>query len=98
MNYIKNNGVIGTKRQTRYIDGYITYKLALHQNLKVTNIDDQQTNGLYHEAWTKCAKEGTKNGNNLNNATLNKKQYNSAMIPPIFRSLATHTSKRKTMN
>ena len=97
LSYLKKHGVNGAKKPTRHEDGDLTYKLALYKNLKVINMDDQQTNGEYHEAWRKCAKEGTKNGNNEANSKLYKKNYNSAIIPAIFRRLGKHTNKRKSI-
>jgi hypothetical protein len=97
MSYIKKHGISGAKKPTRHEDGDLTYKLALYQNLKVINMDDQQTNKEYHSAWSKCSKEGVKNGNNKANSVLYKKNYNSAIIPAIFRRLGKHTNKRKPL-
>lgn len=97
MKYLRKYGIKGSKIPTRHEDGDVTYKLALSGNLKVTNMDDQQTNSFYHKAWNKCGKEGTKNGNNSISSKLNKKQYKSAMLPAIFRGLSKHTNKRKTL-
>ena len=96
--YLKKHGVKGAKKPTRHEDGDLTYKLAIHQNLKVNNMDDQQTNGFYHPAWTKCVKEGSKNGSNEIGSKINKQQYNAAKIPAIFRKLGKHTNKRKSLN
>lgn len=98
MNYIKLYGIKGAKKPTRHEDGDLTFKLALHQNLKVINTDDQQTNGKYHIAWQKCSKEGIKNGNNAANSKLYTKNYNSSILPAIFRGLGKHTNKRKSLN
>lgn len=98
MTYIKTYGIKGAKKPTRHEDGDLTYKLAIHQNLKVTNMDDQQTNGFYHPAWQKCLKEGSKNGSNAIGSKINKKQYNSAKIPAILRRLGKHTNKRESLN
>ena len=98
MTYLKKYGINGSKKPTRHEDGDLTYKLALSKNLKVKNMDDQQTNKEYHIAWKKCIKEGTKNGNNQANAKLNKKGYNSSIVPAIFRGLGKHTNKRKSLN
>lgn len=98
LKYIKKHGIKGAKKPTRHEDGDLTYKLALKQNLKVKNMDDQQTNGFYHPAWKKCVKEGSKNGSNAIGSKINKKQYNSAKIPAILRKLGKHTNKRKSLN
>ncbi|WP_405566270.1 DUF5694 domain-containing protein [Polaribacter sp. Asnod6-C07] len=98
LKYLKTYGLKGAKNPTRHEDGDLTFKLAIHQNLKVTNMDDQQSNGLYHKAWSKCSKEGVKNGNNSENSKLNKKDYNSAILPAIFRGLGKHVNKRKSLN
>ncbi|MGJ8760448.1 MAG: DUF5694 domain-containing protein [Polaribacter sp.] len=96
--YIKKYGVNGVKKPTRHEDGDLTYKLALYMNHKtVINIDDQQTNKKYHDAWGKCSKEGVSNGNNAANSKLYKKNYNSAIFPAIFRGLGKHTNKRKSL-
>ena len=96
--YIKKYGVNGAKKPTRHEDGDLTFKLALRLGHKlVFNMDDQRTNGEYHSAWSKCSKEGRSNGNNAVNAKLNKKSYNSAMVPAIFRGLGKHTNKRKSL-
>ena len=97
LSYIKKHGIKGAKKPTRHEDGDLTYKLAINQNLKVINMDDQQTNGLYHPAWKKCLKEGRKNGSNAIGSKINKKQYNSAKIPAILRKLGKHTNKRKSL-
>lgn len=97
MKYLLKQGMKGAKHPTRHKDGDLTYKLALIKNLKITNMDDQQTNKAYHEGWNACIKKGVKNGNNAINNQLNKKDYRSAMIPAIFRRLGSHTNKRKTL-
>ena len=96
--YIKKYGIKGAKKPTRYEDGDLTYKLALFMNHKrVINIDDQQTNKEYHIAWGKCRKEGVKNGNNRAVSKLNKKNYNKAILPALFRRLGKHTNKQKSL-
>lgn len=96
--YIKKHGIKGAKKPTRHEDGDLTYKLALSMDhKKVINIDDQQTNKEYHTAWSKCGKEGIKNGNNAANSKLYKKNYNNAILPAIFRGLGKHTNKRKSL-
>lgn len=96
--YLKKHGITGAKKPTRHEDGDLTYKLALSKNLRVYNMDDQQTNGLYHNAWAKCSKEGVTNGNNAANSKMYKKNYNSSIFPAIFRGLGKHTNKRKSLN
>ena len=97
--YIKKHGIEGVKKPTRHEDGDLTYKLALKLGIKrVVNMDDQQTNKEYHAAWRKCAREGAKNGNNEIVKKLNRKDYNSAIIPAIFRGLGRHTNKRKSLD
>ena len=97
LTYLKKYGVNGANKPTRHEDGDLSYKLALSKNLKVINMDDQQTNKEFHIGWQKCVKEGRKNGNNAINAKLNKKHYNAAILPAIFRNLGHHTNKRKTL-
>ena len=98
MLYLKKHGIKGAKKPTRHEDGDLTYKLALYKNLKVYNMDDQQTNKEYHIAWNKCVKEGRKNGSNVIGSKINKKQYSTAKIPAILRRLGKHTNKRKSLN
>lgn len=96
--YIKKHGVNGSKHPTRHEDGDLTFKLALNKNIKLlASMDDQQTNGEYHEAWGKCSKESRENGNNTIISKMNKKDYNSAMLPAIFRGLGKHVNKRKSL-
>ncbi|PQJ78326.1 DUF5694 domain-containing protein [Polaribacter porphyrae] len=95
--YLLKYGINGAKRPTRHEDGDLTYKLALAKNLRVKNMDDQQTNKEYHIAWDKCVKEGSKNGSNAAGSKINKKQYSAAKIPAIFRKLGKHTNKRKSL-
>jgi len=95
--YLKKYGVEGAKKPTRHEDGDLTYKLALEKNLRVHNMDDQQTNKEYHNAWSKCVKEGTANGNNAMSNKMNKKQYSKAKLPAIFRKLGKHTNKRENL-
>lgn len=96
--YIKKYGLKGSKKPTRHEDGDLTFKLALQKGHKlVYNMDDQRTNGEYHSAWNKCVKEGVSNGNNVINNKMNKKDYNSAILPAIFRGLGKHTNQRKTL-
>lgn len=96
--YIKKHGHKGSKKPTRHEDGDLTFKLALALNQKLLkSMDDQQTNGLYHDAWDKCAIEGGSNGNNAISQKLYKKDYNSAVLPAIFRGLGKHTNKRKSL-
>lgn len=96
--YLKKYGFKGSKKPTRHEDGDLSYKLALEKNVRVLNMDDQQTNKEYHIAWKKCVKEGSKNGSNLVGSKINKKQYNSAKIPAILRRLGKHTNKRESLN
>lgn len=96
--YLKKYGIKGAKKPTRHEDGDLTYKLALSKNLRVLNMDDQQTNGLYHKAWNKCVKEGVDNGSNTAGTKINKKQYGSAKIPAILGKLGKHTNKRDALN
>lgn len=97
--YLKKYGVNGAKKPTRHEDGDLTFKLAINQNIKIlTSMDDQQTNDKYHEAWSKCYKDGKKNGSNEILKKLNKKDYNSAILPAIFRGLGKHVNKRKSLN
>ena len=95
--YLRNYGVNGSKKPTRHEDGDLTYKLALSKNMKVINMDDQQTNKEFHIGWQKCVKEGRENGNNAINAKLNKKHYNRAILPGIFRNLGHYVNKRETL-
>lgn len=96
--YIKSYGAKGSKKPTRHEDGDLSFKLALEQNIKLlTSMDDQQTNGEYHASWAKCSKEGRLNGNSAIMTKLNKKSYNSAILPAIFRGLGKHTNKRKSL-
>lgn len=96
--YLKTHGIKGSKKPTRHENGDLTYKLALALGHKmVFNMDDQRTNGEYHLAWNQCTKEGRKNGNNAANNKLYKKDYNSAIIPAVFRGLGRHTNKRKSI-
>jgi len=96
--YIKKHGTNGAKKPTRHEDGDLTFKLAINQNIKIlTSMDDQQTNDKYHEGWSKCYKEGKNNGNNAIMKKLNKKDYNSAILPAIFRGLGKHTNKKKSL-
>ncbi len=97
-NYLRAHGIKGAKKPTRHEDGDLTYKLALELGHKmVINMDDQRTNGKYHAAWNACGQEGRSNGNNTAVSKLNKKSYNSAIIPAIFRGLGNHTNKRKSL-
>jgi hypothetical protein len=97
--YIKKHGLNGASKPTRHEDGDLTYKLALRLGHKlIFNMDDQRTNGEYHTAWKKCVYEGKSNGNNLANNKLYKKDYNSAVVPAVFRGLGRHTNKRKSLN
>jgi len=96
--YIKKHGIEGSKKPTQHEDGDLTFKLALHQNTKLLmSMDDQRTNKEYHNAWSKCSKEGQSNGNNAINNKLNKKAYNSAILPALFRGLGKHTNKLKSL-
>ena len=95
--YIKKYGIKGAKKPTRHEDGDLSMPLALALNIKtLTPMDDQRTNGEYHNAWKQCSKEGIKN--NAIISKLNKKEYNSAILPAIFRGLGRHTNKRKSLN
>ena len=96
--HLKKYGTKGAKKPLRHEDEDLTYKLALAMNQKkIINIDDQQTNKEYHIAWRKCSNEGIKNGNNAANSKLYKKNYNSAILPAIFRGLGKHTNKPKSL-
>ncbi len=96
--YIKKYGVKGAKKPTRHEDGDLTAKLALQLNIKrLKSMDDQQTNEEYHLAWKKCARDGSKNGDNKKNQKLNKKHDNRAIIPALFGRLAKYVNKRKSL-
>ena len=98
MIYLKTYGLKGSKKPTRNENGDLTFMLALIKNLKVLNMDDQQTNSEYHNAWRKCAESGAQNGDNDLNRKLNKRDYNSAIIPAIFGNLGRHTNKLKSLD
>ena len=72
MIYLKTYGLKGSKKPTRNENGDLTFMLALIKNLKVLNMDDQQTNSEYHNAWRKCAESVAQNGDNDLNRKLNK--------------------------
>jgi len=96
--YIQKYGVEGSAKPTQHEDGDLTAKLAIALNIKrLKSMDDQQTNKEYHDAWQKCAEDGSKNGDNKINQKLNKKDYNSAIIPALFRGLGMHVNKRKSL-
>ena len=96
--YIKKYGVKGSTKPTRHEDGDLTAKLALELGIKrLKSMDDQQTNKEYHTAWRKCVNDGRQNGDNEINKKLNKKDYNSAIIPALFRGLGMHVNKRKSL-
>ncbi|MGO4913811.1 hypothetical protein [Leeuwenhoekiella sp. W20_SRS_FM14] len=95
---MKKYGVDGSKKPTRHEDGDLTAKLALELNIKrLKSMEDQQTNKEYHSAWQGCAKDGRENGDNAINKKMNKKDYNSAIIPALFRGLGMHVNKRKSL-
>lgn len=97
--YIKKHGIKGSKKPTRHEDGDLSIPLAIALNIKtLTPMDDQRTNGEYHDAWRKCNTEGKTNGNNAINNKLYRKDYNSAILPAIFRKLGKHVNKRKSLN
>lgn len=60
-------------------------------------MDDQQTNKEYHQAWAQCNKEGRDNGDNKINNQINKKDYNRAILPALFRGLGMHVNNRKSL-
>jgi hypothetical protein len=96
--YLKKHGIKGSKKPTRHEDGDLTAKLAIAMNIKrLKSVDDQQTNKEYHDSWRQCVIEGQKNGDNMTNRELNKKDYNSAVLPAVFRHLGKHTNKRKSL-
>lgn len=96
--YIKIHGVKGSKKPTRNENGDLTFKLAISLGHKmIYNMDDQQTNGEYHKAWSQCVREGRSNGNNKANSKLYNKDYNSAILPAVFRGLGRHTNTRKSI-
>lgn len=97
--YLKKFGTNGSKKPLRNENGDLTSKLAISLNLKhIHSMDDQQTNKEYHTAWKECIKEGAKNGDNLINNKLNKKDYNSSIIPGVFGRLGKHINKPKSLN
>lgn len=97
-NYLRDYGINGSKKPTRHEDGDLTAKLALKLGIKrLRSMDDQSTSKEYHLAWKKCAKDGQINGDNEINSKLNKKQYNSAILPSILGRLGMHTNNRKSL-
>ena len=97
--YLKKYGVTGSKKPLRNENADLTSKLAIALNLKhIYSMDDQKTNKKYHISWKKCAELGTKNGDNEINKKLNKKDYNSSIIPAIFGRLGKNTNKLKSLN
>lgn len=97
--YLKKFGVEGSKKPLRNENGDLTSKLAIYLNIKyIHSMDDQQTNKEYHTSWSNCVKIGAKNGDNLINNKLNKKDYNSSVIPSIFGRLGKHANKPKSLN
>ncbi|MEZ4796656.1 MAG: DUF5694 domain-containing protein [Flavobacteriaceae bacterium] len=97
--YILKYGINGAKKPTRHEDGDVTYKLALYGNhKKLIAMDYQAMNGLYHEAWQKCAKEGSTNGDNALNRKINKKDYNRAIVPAILGRLQLYANSEASLN
>ncbi len=97
--YLKKFGAEGSKKPLRNENGDLTSKLAISLNIKyIYSMDDQQSNKEYHIAWKKCIKLGAKNGDNIINKKLNKKDYNSSIIPAILGRLGKHTNKPKSLN
>lgn len=97
--YLKKYGVKGSKKPLRNENADLTSQLAIALQIQhIHAMDDQQTNAAYHKAWRKCAESGVLNGDNEINRKLNKKDYNSAVIPAIFGNLGKHTNKLKSLN
>ena len=97
--YILEHGINGAEKPTRHEDGDLTFKLALElNNTQLKSMDDQQTNREYHIAWSKCYKEGKSNGSNDLSKKLNKADYNSAILPALFRGLGKHVNKSQSLN
>jgi len=98
-NYLKKFGTNGSKKPLRNENGDLTSKLAISLNLKyIHSMDDQQSNKEYHAAWKECIKIGAENGDNSVNNKLNKKDYNSSIIPGVFGRLGKHINKPKSLN
>lgn len=96
--YLRKYGINGSKKPTRHEDGDLTAKLALKLGIKrLKSMDDQSTGKEYHLAWKKCARDGQTNGDNKINNKLNKKHYNSAILPTILGKLGIHTNNRKSL-
>lgn len=98
-NYLKDYGIEGSKKPLRNENADFTSKLAIAMNLKqIFSMDDQQTNAYYHSAWKKCIEIGKKNEDNEINKKLNKRDYNSSIIPAILGRLGKHINKPKSLN
>lgn len=82
----------------------IVYANAIHGNaifrffINFILSYDQKSNKKYHTAWKKCVKIGAKNGDNEINNKLNKKDYNSSVIPGALGRLGKHVNKRESLN
>ncbi len=97
-NYLRKHGIKGSKKSLRNENANLTSKLAIAMNLKhIYAMDDQQTNKEYHSFWKKCVKIGANNGDNKINKKLNKKDYNSSIIPGILGRLGKHINKPKSL-
>ena len=97
-NYLRKYGVKGSKNPLRNENADLTSKLAIAMKLKhIYAMDDQQTNKEYHVFWKKCVKIGANNGDNKINKKLNKKDYNSSIIPGVLGRLGKHINKPKSL-
>ncbi len=97
-NYLRKYGIKGSEKPLRNENADLTSKLAISMNLKrIYAMDDQQTNKEYHAFWKKCVKVGANNGDNEINKKLNKKDYNSSIIPGVLGRLGKHINKPKSL-
>ncbi len=96
--YLKKYGLKGSKKALRNEDEDLSYKLALRFGInKLFNMDDQQTNKAYHEAWQACLKAGASNGDNVLNKKLNQKDYNRSILPALLGSLGKHINNKAAL-
>lgn len=96
--YLARHGLKGSRKPYRNENGDLTAKLAIAMDMnRIYAMDHQHETQLYTKLWRECVIESRKDGQIKRLTKNNKRSYNRAILPAIFRRLGKHTNRVKTI-
>ncbi len=92
--YLQIYGAEGAKKPLRNENQDITFKLALHQNMKtISSMDNQTYRKEYFLAWRGCSSKGKENGDNKYLIKYSIKDILGGLMPSLFGKLGLYSNK-----